>query len=134
MPNKCTKCGKLHPDDATYLLEDGCDACGSKFFFFIREEALQRAESDVGKLSPKEVAEIEQDIREIVSEKEGETIPREETVILDVEAIRVIKPGKYHIDVTNLFSQKPIVIRIGPGKYELDLSVLMSRFRKKEKK
>jgi predicted nucleic acid-binding Zn-ribbon protein len=134
MPNKCTKCGKLHPDNAAYLLEDGCDQCGSKFFFFIREEALREAEMDVEKLSDKEVEEIEQDIREIVSEKEGETIPREETVILDVEAIRVIKPGKYRIDVTNLFSQKPIVIRVGPGKYELDLSVLMSRFRKKEKK
>ena len=49
----------------------------------------------------------------------------DETVILDLEAIRVIKPGKYTIDVTKLFKQKPIVIRVGPGKYRLDLSILL---------
>ena len=134
MPNKCTKCGKLHPDEAAYLLEDGCDVCGSKFFFFIREDAIGRSQPEVEKLTQREVEEIEKDIRDIVSETEGETIPRDETVILDVEAIRVIKPGKYRIDVTNLFNQKPIVIKVGPGKYELDLSILMSRFRKKSGK
>ena len=126
MPNKCTVCGKVHPDDAKYLL-NGCDKCGSKFFFYVREEKLDEAERDIKQLTKKEVKEIENDIREIIPEG----FEKNETVILDVEAIRVIKPGKYQIDVTNLFHQKPIVIRVGDGKYELDLSVLMAKMKEK---
>ena len=131
MPNKCTKCGKIHSDDAPYLLEGGCDKCGSRFFFYVREDALKEAEEDIKKLTKTEIDEIEKDIREIVSEVE-KPVEEDETVILDVEAIRVIKPGKYHIDVTKLFMQRPIVIRIGPGKYEIDLTTIMGRFRKKK--
>lgn len=132
MPNKCTKCGKIHPDDATYLLEKGCDRCGSRFFFYIREDALKKAEEDIKKLSKKEIKEIEKDIRYIVSEAD-KPIEGDDTVILDVEAIRVIKPGKYHIDVTSLFRQRPIVIRVGPGKYEIDLSTIMENLKLKRR-
>jgi predicted nucleic acid-binding Zn-ribbon protein len=129
MPNKCTKCGKIHPDDATYLFQ-GCDVCGSKFFFYIRQEALHKAEKELKELKPKEVEEIEHDIREIIPRD----VDKDETVVLDLEAIRVIKPGKYRIDVSNLFTQRPIVIRVGPGRYELDLTTLMTKFRKRMKK
>ena len=121
MPNKCTRCGKIFPDDAEELL-NGCDECGSKFFFYVRQEALERAEKELKTLSKREVDEIEKDIRKIIpSESE------DETVVLDLEAIRVIRPGKYRIDVTNLFNQRPIVIRVGPGRYEIDLSTLLTR-------
>ncbi len=131
MPNKCTKCGKIHPDDAPYLM-DGCDRCGSKFFFYIRQEVLDQTEKDMEKINRREIKEIESDIRDIVGKEEK--IKDSDTVILDIEAIRVIKPGKYRIDVTNLFNQRPIVIRVGPGKYELDLSSLMQKFKKRKKK
>ncbi len=131
MPNKCTGCGKIHPDNAEYLM-NGCDRCGSKFFFFVRQEDLKQAETDIEKLSKEEVKEIEEDIRDIVSE-EGRELKPEDVVVLDVEAIRVIKPGKYRIDVTTLFKQKPIVIRVGPGKYEIDLSSIMPKIREKIK-
>lgn len=128
MPNKCTKCGKLHDDAAEYLMT-GCDECGSKFFFYIRKEALEKTEKEIKEitksLTEQDIQEMEKDIREIVPEY----IKDEDTVILDLEAIRILKPGKYRIDVTNLFTQKPIVIRVGPGKYELDLTTLV-----KEKK
>ncbi|MFC2143962.1 Zn-ribbon domain-containing protein [Candidatus Aenigmatarchaeota archaeon] len=127
MPNKCARCGKIHPDDADYLLK-GCDECGSKFFFYVRNEVMGSVDVEIDKLTPKEVEEIEKDIRDII---EPERIERDETVVLDLEAIRVVRPGKYMIDVANLFTQKPIVIRAGPGKYELDLSVLLSRLKKK---
>lgn len=132
MPNKCTKCGKIHPDDADYLV-NGCDRCGSKFFFYVKEDAIKKAERDIEKLTTKELEEIEKDIRYIVSE-EKPGVRMDDTVILDVEAIRVIKPGKYHIDVTTLFTQRPIVIRVGPGKYEIDLTSIMDKFRKREAK
>jgi predicted nucleic acid-binding Zn-ribbon protein len=126
MPNKCTVCGKVHPDDAKYLL-DGCDKCGSKFFFYVREGALKKAEEDMKKLSKSDIKEIEEDIRFIIPKE----VEKGETVILDLEAIHVIKPGKYEIDVTNLFTQKPVVIKVGPGKYEIDLSTLISKWREK---
>ena len=122
MPSKCTKCGKVHSDDAPYLLK-GCDKCGSKFFFYFREGLMPVAERDINKLNKRQMNEIEHDIRSIIPKD----MDNKETVVLDLEAIRVIKPGKYKIDVTNLFNQKPIVIRLGPGKYKLDLSALTSR-------
>lgn len=124
MPNKCTVCGKVHPDEAKYLL-NGCDKCGSKFFFYVREEHLKRAEREMAKLSTEEIKEIEDDIRQIIPKD----ISGDETVILDLEAIHVVSPGKYEIDVTNLFNQKPLVIKVGPGKYEIDLSTIISKWK-----
>ncbi len=128
MPDKCTKCGKIHPDDAPYLI-NGCDKCGGKFFFYVRPELLEEAEQEVSLLSRKDMKEIEDDIRDIVS---GDGIKKDDTVVLDLEAIRVIRPGKYQIDVTNLFNQKPIVVRVGAGRYEIDLSTLMTKISKKK--
>ena len=128
MPDKCTKCGKIHPDDAPYLI-NGCDKCGGKFFFYVRPELLEEAEQEVSFLSRKDMKEIEEDIRDIVS---GDGIKKDDTVVLDLEAIRVIRPGKYQIDVTNLFNQKPIVVRVGAGRYEIDLSTLMTKISKKK--
>lgn len=129
MPSRCTRCGKMHPNDAPYLLQSGCDSCGSRFFFFVRDSLLAQAEEDISSLTPEEVAQIENDIRFIVSETDRE-IEDDETVVLDFEAICVIKPGKYHIDLTNLFSQRPIVIRVGSGRYEIDLATIIDRLKK----
>ncbi len=126
MPNKCTQCGKIHPDKAPYLL-GGCDECGSKFFFYVRKEALEQIEKEVEKISKTEMREIEKDVREIAG---GD----EETVILDLEAIRVVRPGKYRIDVINLFTQRPLVIRTAEGRYKLDLSTILSRRGREGKK
>ncbi len=127
MPNKCTVCGKMHPDDAPYLM-DGCDVCGSKFFFYVRDKEVKQAEEDISKLSEKEIEEIEEDIRDIIGSKS-----KGKSVILDVEAIRVIKPGKYQIDVTTLFNQVPVVIKVGSGRYELDLSTILARIKKRRR-
>ncbi|MBI4021573.1 MAG: zinc-ribbon domain-containing protein [Candidatus Aenigmarchaeota archaeon] len=116
MPNKCTHCGTVHPDDATYLLS-GCSQCGSKFFFYVRQDVLERIEKEVEEITQDQIKEIEQDVREIAGVED-------ETVILDLEAIRVVQPGKYKIDVTTLFNQRPLVIRTGEGKYKLDLSTI----------
>jgi predicted nucleic acid-binding Zn-ribbon protein len=106
---------------------EGCDKCGNKFFFYVRETEVKRAEEDIKKLSKKEIEEIESDIRDIIGSK-----AKNEAVVLDVEAIRVIKPGKYQIDVTTLFNQIPIVIRVGSGRYELDLSTIMKKMEQRK--
>ena len=122
MPNKCTQCGKIHPDEASYLLS-GCDACGSRFFFYVRKEALEQIEKEVEQITKEEMKEIEEDVRVIAGAEE-------ETVILDLEAIRVVSPGKYWIDVATLFRQQPLVIRTGEGRYKLDLTTLILRKKK----
>lgn len=44
-------------------------------------------------------------------------------VILDLESIRVVKPGKFEIDVVNLFSKKrPLIYKLEEGKYIIDLA------------
>ena len=126
MPNKCTMCGKIHSDDAKYLLE-GCDQCGNKFFFYVREEHIKQMEEDTKNLTPTEVKEIEADVRDIIPEE----AKADETVVLDLEAIRIIKPGKYMIDVTTLFNQRPVVIRVGSGRYEIDLSTIKKKWKDK---
>ncbi|RLG12768.1 MAG: hypothetical protein DRN71_05740 [Candidatus Nanohalarchaeota archaeon] len=128
MPNKCTRCGKIHPDDADYLLE-GCDVCGSKFFFYIKEDNLKKAEETVKKLTKTQLKEIESDVREIISNNE-KTNTKDDAVALDIEAINIKQPGKYEIDLVNLFNQSPLIIKLGTGKYKIDLSTLKFKWRK----
>lgn len=44
-------------------------------------------------------------------------------VILDLESVRVLKPGKYELDIVNLFSKKrPLIYKLEEGKYVIDLA------------
>lgn len=117
MPNVCVKCGKVHKDDAEYLLKSGCDVCGSKFFFFVRNEHIKSLKEELKEMDESEIKEIEKDMRHLVEEKKSSDV-----IILDIESVRAVKPGKYLLDLTKLFNQRPIVIRIAEGKYRIDLS------------
>jgi len=70
-------------------------------------------------LSSKEKKQIEQDVRELVG------IENEETpVFLDFESIKIVKPGKYLLDVQKLFAQdKPRIYKLADGKYVIDLNL-----------
>ena len=137
MPNQCVHCGKVFLDGSKELIT-GCN-CGSHFFYFIKQEYYDRlvnkkinADSDAE--LPKELSEIkttlaeinkidkdkmEKDVREIIGVSEQEEIP----VILDLESIRVIKPGKFEIDIVNLFNKKrPLIYKLEEGKYIIDLA------------
>jgi uncharacterized protein len=120
MPYKCVHCGKLYSDGSEEVLK-GCNECKGKFFFYIRQEQLDRMkeisvqEVDLG---DEDKRQIEMDVREISGLKDEE-IP----VFLDFESVKVIRPGKYHIDLTNLFAaNKPRVYKLEDGKYIIDLS------------
>jgi uncharacterized protein len=123
MPHQCVHCSKIYPDASKELLE-GC-SCGSKFFFYIRKEHLEKIQNKEIEivLSDEEKIKIEKDVREIMGIEE-EFLP----VILDLESVRVIKPGKFEIDVVNLFNnKKPIVYRLEEGKYFIDLASSLKR-------
>jgi predicted nucleic acid-binding Zn-ribbon protein len=109
----------------------GCDVCGCKFFLYLREDPgqeTQEIEELIKTFTARTMQEMERGVREVVPEPE-----KSETVILDIEAIRVLSPGKYMIDVQNLFTQRPVIIRTGPGKYRLDLSTLTASAKRHEK-
>jgi|SRR3989344_268857 len=120
MPYKCVHCSKVFEDDSGYVLS-GCDSCKSKFFFYIKQEQLDKINDskDVEtELEPEEKIQIEEDIRQIAG-IDDEDAP----VFLDFESIKIIKPGKYLIDIANLLSmKKPRVYEIGDGKYVIDWS------------
>ena len=117
MPHKCVKCGKLHPDNADYLM-NGCDECGAKFFFYVSEDEEEKAQRITANLTKKQILEMETDVRSILGHKKNKVL------VLGIEAIRILSPGKYELDLVNLFNQTPLVIKIGEGKYEIDLTEL----------
>ncbi|MDD2678305.1 MAG: Zn-ribbon containing protein [Candidatus Nanoarchaeia archaeon] len=113
MPHQCVKCGKIYGDASNELLT-GCGECKGKFFFFIKKEKMKT--DFIEKLSNKDIEKIEKDIRELIPE-----LKSAEPIILDLETIRVIGPGKYEIDVGSLMRGKPVIIQVGDGKYFIDL-------------
>lgn len=105
----------MYAGGAPELLE-GCSKCGSRFFYFIREEKME--ETKVPDLTPEEADKVEEDIREIIGEED-----EDKPVILDLETVQVIKPGKYEIDLVKAFSEAgPVVYKLKKGKYMIDLS------------
>lgn len=115
MPHQCVKCGTKIPDGSKQLLE-GCEACGSRFFFYIKSK---EADSEVIRqnLSETEINEMESDVRQLLNEKDPN-----KSVILDLETIKTLGPGKFSIDVSALMRGAPIVINISDGKYYIDLA------------
>jgi predicted nucleic acid-binding Zn-ribbon protein len=117
MPHQCVHCGKTYPVGSKELLE-GCSECKSHFFFYIREDQLNKAKENPINLEPAEKKQIEKDVREMAGITDVNA-----PIVLDLEAIRVTGPGKFEIDVVNLFNQKrPLIYKLEEGKYIIDLS------------
>ncbi len=116
MPHQCVHCGKIYPNASKELLE-GC-SCGSKFFFYIQDSKVKELNTRIKELDHIDKVEIEKEVREMVGEENEET-----PVILDLESIRVIGPGRYEIDVVNLFNKKrPLIFKLEEGKYIIDIA------------
>lgn len=74
-------------------------------------------------LSPEDKQHIEQDVREIMGIEEIEA-----PVILDLETVKVTSPGKYLLDIPNLFSkERPLVYKLEDGKYVIDLAASIKK-------
>ena len=122
MPHQCVRCNTFYEDGSSEILQ-GCK-CGSKLFFFVRKEAMRKAEQVTSDLSPKEKKQIEKDVFEIMDVKPEDSGP----VILDFESIRVTKPGKFEIDLVKLFDKKnPMIYRLEDGKYMIDVAETFQR-------
>jgi len=122
MPHQCTKCSKIIPIGSRELLE-GCSECGSRFFFYIKDEQLEKIKENPIEIPEKERDVIEKDIRDMAG-----IIDEETPVILDIESVRVAGEGKFEIDIVNLFRKdRPLIYKLGEGKYIIDLSSTLSQ-------
>ncbi len=115
MPHQCVRCNKLYDDGAQEILS-GC-SCGARLFFFIKKSALEKSKDVVVNLSTKEKKQIEEDVFDII----GVESNKDQPVVLDLETIRILKPGKYELDLVNLFKKRPLIYKLGDGKYMIDL-------------
>ena len=120
MPHKCVHCSEIYADGAEEILK-GCSKCGSRFFFYISAEKLKKIQENKEEeinLTPTEKKQIEEDVRDIAGIQDEEA-----PIILDFESVKIIKPGKYILDIANLFSkERPLVYKLEDGKYIIDLA------------
>ncbi len=128
MPHQCVRCGKFYVDTATTILK-GC-SCGGRLFFFIKKEKLQeiRNREPLQNLTQNDKLQIEKDVRDIIGMDEEQ----DEPVILDLESIRITKPGQYELDLVSLMNRNPLVIKVSEGKYMIDLIRTFESLRDKD--
>ena len=122
MPHQCVHCSKIIPVGSKEILE-GCSNCGGKFFFYIRDEQVQKIQESkelpIPDFNTVDKKKVEEDVRSILK-IEDDSKP----VILDLESVRILQPGKFEIDIVSLMNRRPIVFKLQEGKYLIDLEGL----------
>ncbi len=122
MPHQCVRCSRIIPAGSRELLE-GCASCKSHFFFYVKDEQLEKVKENPITIPEEERTKVEKDIREMAGIAD-ENAP----VILDLESVRAIGDGKFEIDVVNLFRKdRPLIYKLEEGKYILDLATTMKK-------
>lgn len=115
MPHQCVRCSKIYDDGAQEVLA-GC-SCGGRFFFFMKKQDIETVQNLTINLTKEEKKKMEEDALELVGEPDPE-----KPVILELESIRITKPGKFEIDLIDLFKKQPLVYKLEDGKYVIDLA------------
>jgi len=59
---------------------------------------------------------VEEDVRSILKIED-----EDKPVILDLESVRILQPGKFEIDIVSLMNRRPIVFKLQEGKYLIDI-------------
>lgn len=127
IPHQCVKCGALYSDASEAILK-GCSDCESKLFFYVKKDDLERVRNRTSNLTSTEKKQIEKDVYDII----GDDIDRELPVVLDIESINILKPGKYELDLVNLFKKKqPLIYKLEEGKYVVDINQSFDSLREK---
>lgn len=117
MPHQCVRCSRIIPAGSKELLE-GCNNCKSHFFFYLKDEQIKKIKEHPIEISEEDKKQVEKDIREMAGITEEDT-----PVILDLESVRAVGPGKFEIDLVNLFrKERPLIYKLEEGKYIIDLA------------
>jgi uncharacterized protein len=132
MPHRCVRCGTMYEDGAKEILK-GC-SCGARLFFFVKKKDIDKSDEMIENLTDKDKSQIENDVYDIIGvEKKNDDAP----VVLDLESIKILKPGKFELDLVNLFNKdQPLVYKLEEGKYVIDIaeSFVREKEAKEEKK
>lgn len=115
MPHQCVRCSKLYEDGSKEIL-NGC-SCGGKFFFYMKKASIEEVRKVTSNLGEEDKKQMESDALDLVGSSE-----KEKPIILDLESIRILKPGKFEIDLVDIFKGNPLVYKLADGKYVIDLA------------
>ena len=105
----------MYEDGSEEILK-GC-SCGSRFFFFVNKTHLEKMKNMTVNLTENEREQMEIDVKDMIG-----GLLDDKPVILDLENIRVLKPGHYEISLIDLFKGKPLVYKLEEGKYIIDIA------------
>lgn len=127
MPHQCVRCNTFYGDGDKVILK-GCP-CGGRLFFFVKKEKIEEAKklAEESNLSENEKIHIEEDVFDLI----GAKLERDDPIVLDLESIRVVKPGKYELDLVHMFKGDPLIFKLDEGKYMVDI---VQSFKKIDKK
>lgn len=133
MPHKCVKCGREFEDGSTEILK-GCPSCGGKKFLYIGES--KRHDDVLEEKSIKEIAEEtgeeELEVKEEQPSSDEEDARARSRRYDPVEAIRILGPGSYELNIEKLARDEEMVVGYGKeGKYRVDI---LSMGKQKKKK
>ncbi len=115
MPHQCVRCNTFYEDGSQEILK-GCK-CGSRLFFFVKKESIEKAKVISNNLTVEQKEQIQEDVFDILGAQNID-----EPVVLDLESVRVTEPGKFELDLVQLFNKEyPVVFKMGEGKYVIDV-------------
>jgi len=124
--HQCVRCSKLYNDGDGQILK-GCTSCNGKFFFYVKKERIEEVQEATSQMSESDKERIERDVLDIIGAEDDKPI------ILDLESINILKPGKFELDLSRLFRKDPMVYRLEEGKYIIDLAETFKAGREKKK-
>ena len=124
MPHQCVRCNKFYEDGAQEILK-GC-SCGARLFFYIKKERLEESKKITENLTKEEKKEVEKDVLDLVDLD----MAKEKPIVLDLESIKIMKPGKYELDLVRMFKGEPLIFKLEEGKYIIDIPESFKKIKK----
>ena len=101
MPHQCLGCDTVFDNTSDAIIK-GCPHCGKKLFLFVKKLPQEKEQIDISH-EKKEI--ILKEVENFVDLKESDS-----PIILKLENVRILEPGKYEIDINQLMKkEKPII-------------------------
>ena len=124
MPHQCVRCNKFYEDGAKEILKGFL--CGARLFFYIKKERLEESKKITENLTKEEKKEVEKDVLDLVDLD----MAKEKPIVLDLESIKIMKPGKYELDLVRMFKGEPLIFKLEEGKYIIDIPESFKKIKK----
>ena len=120
MPHQCLSCNRVF-DNTTDAIIKGCPDCGNKLFLYVKNMPKEEKQIEISK-EKKDL--ILKEIEGVMDEIKDSDAP----IILKLENIRILEPGKYEIDINQLLKkEKPIIYKVQEGTYVIDLDYVLEQ-------